>query len=136
MLAKFILFGMFGICFQLFITALKKSVLNRSLELTGEASLILFPVYGLIAFIYPVIAIRVGGFPWYVRGIIYMLIIYITQYLVGLGLTQIKLCPWKYTSRWSLHGLVQLSDAPLWFATGLIIDWLYPYVKSATDVIL
>lgn len=135
MLAKFILFGMIGICGQLIITAAKRSLVERKLDLSGEASVVLLPVYGLIAIIYPIIAIHLGSLQWYLRGAIYMLAFYVFQYVFGLALVKMKICPWKYTSGWSLHGLIRLADAPIWFICGLAVEWIYPYAKAAAAVL-
>lgn len=135
MLAKIILFGMFGICVQLILTALGKSILNRKVELTGEASVVLLPVYGLIGIIYPIISLHTGDIPWYLRGLIYTLAFYVFQYFTGLLLTKIRICPWKYTDRWSFHGLIRIADAPIWFVCGMVIEWIYPYVKAASQVL-
>jgi len=135
MLAKFIMFGLFGICAQLVVTALIRTIMNRRLELTGEASIVLMPIYGLIGFIYPIIAIHTGSIPWYLRGIIYMLAFYVFQYFAGLLLTKIHICPWKYSGGWSFHGLIRVADAPVWFLAGLAIEQVYPYAKAASNVI-
>ncbi|MBT3181593.1 MAG: hypothetical protein HN337_03675 [Deltaproteobacteria bacterium] len=135
MLAKFILFGMIGICGSLAITAFKKTVISRKLELTGETSVILFPIYGLIGLIYPLIAIHLGDLTWYLRGVIYTIVFYIFQYVSGLLLTKIKLCPWSYSSRWSFQGLIRIEDAPIWFFAGLAVEWIYPYVKAVAGVL-
>lgn len=133
MLAKVIIFGMLGICLQLIITAAMKTISTRRLDLTGEASIILLPAYGLIGIAYPIIALHFGNLPWYLRGAIYMLAFYVFQYMIGLLLRKINICPWNYTGKFSLHGLVRLADAPIWFACGLLIELVYPYVKAAAN---
>ena len=109
MLAKFIVFGIAGICMHLVFSAAKKTIVERKLELTGETSVILLPIYGLIGIIYPIIGTHMGDLAWYVRGLIYTIIFYIFQYVIGLGLTKIRLCPWSYSSGLSFHGLIRLA---------------------------
>jgi len=133
MLMRFVVFGVAGIVASLIFTAAKGAVMERRFDFTGQASLVLFPAYGLIAIIYPLISMRIGGMPWYARGAIYMLAFYAAQYLVGLGLSRIDVCPWKYAGKWSLSGLVRAEDAPLWFASGLLVEWFYPLVKSVAS---
>ena len=135
MLVKFITFGMLGICGTLLVRAFMKSITNRRLELTGELSLILFPLFGLIAIFYPITAIHIGGLPWYLRGVIYTLAFFVAQYITGLGLRRLGLCPWQYPPKWSLNGLVNLWDAPIWFLAGLAIEWVYPQVKIASNAL-
>lgn len=129
-MTRFIIFGILGILGSVLFTAIRSSIVQRRYEFKGEASLILFPVYGMITVIYPIMAIRMGAIPWYGRGAIYMLAFYVLQYLLGLGFTRLGVCPWKYPSGWSIGGLVRISDAPVWFIAGLLIEWIYPHVKA------
>lgn len=134
-MTRFIIFGILGILGSVLFTAIRSSIAERRYEFEGEASLILFPFYGMITIIYPLIAIHMGSIPWYGRGAIYTLTFYVAQYLLGLGLTRIGICPWKYPPGWSIGGLVRVSDAPVWFIAGLLIEWLYPYVKTMAAVL-
>lgn len=130
---QFLIFGALGIFGTVLFGSVKKTASSRSLELTAEASLALFPVFGLIAFVYPMIAIHTGKMSWYARGIFYMLSFYTAQLIIGMALNKINMCPWKYTGKDSLMGLIRLSDAPIWFASGLAVEWIYPYVKLAVN---
>ncbi len=135
MLSKFLLFGVLGTFASLVITAAKRSVESRSVELTGEASLALFPFFGMAGFVFPAVAIHLGKVPWYGRGAIFMIVIYLFQLIAGFLLSKANLCPWSYSSRWSLFGLVRLADAPLWFACGLMLEWIYPFVKAFSQLV-
>jgi hypothetical protein len=135
MIAKFLIFGLMGICIQLFFSAMFRSLEKRKVELTGEASIILLPAYGLIGFIYPIIAIHIGGLVWYARGIIYTFVFLLFQYLFGTLLNKVHLCPWKYSSKYSFGGVVRLLDVPMWFVIGLAVEWIYPYVKATANLI-
>ncbi len=131
MLIGFAIFGLLGIAAAIVVSAAKKSYQSRRLELNGETSLILFPFFGLIIIAYPLVALRVTSLPWYGRGAAYALAFFVAQYLIGLLLTKLNRCPWSYSGKGSLGGLVQLSDAPLWFASGLAVEHVYPFVKAA-----
>ncbi len=130
MLTRFVLFGIIGIFAALIVDAAKKSYSARRLELSAETSFILFPFFGLIALIFPLIAIRVSNMAWYGRGLAYMAAFFAAQYLAGLILNKLNRCPWNYSGRGSLGGLIRVSDAPLWFAAGLGIEQIYPWVKA------
>ena len=134
MILRFVLFGILGIVAMVVATAVKSSVTKRSLELTGEASLVHFPLFGIIALMYPIIAIRIGFLPWYGRGVVYMLAFYIVQFVVGLLLTKLGLCPWRY-AKGSLQSLIRIADAPVWYASGLLVEWIYPYVKMTANAL-
>ncbi len=132
MITGFMIFGLLGISFAIVVSAVKRSFSSKSLELTGEVSLMLFPLFGLIIVLYPLVAVRVSSLPWYGRGIAYTLAFFIVQYAAGFILTKAGRCPWSYSGKGSLGGLVNISDAPLWFASGLAVEHVYPWVKAAT----
>lgn len=54
---------------------------------------------------------------------LYMVLIFVTEYLTGAWLKSNGMCPWDYTGRHSnISGLIRLDFAPLWFATGLLFE--------------
>ncbi|MBN1282591.1 MAG: hypothetical protein JXA24_02315 [Proteobacteria bacterium] len=130
MLVRIALFGVIGVFAALVVSAARKSYAARRMDLDAETSLLLFPFFGLIALIYPIIAVRVSAMPWYGRGAVYMIAFFAAQYAAGLILTKLNRCPWNYSGRGSLGGLVRVSDAPLWFAAGLGVEHIYPWVKA------
>ena len=131
MITGFLIFGILGLASALVVSAAKRSISAKRLELSGEVSLILFPVFGLIILLYPIVAVRISGLPWYGRGAVYMFAFFLVQYILGFLLTKAGRCPWSYSGKGSLGGLVHISDAPLWFASGLGIEHVYPWVKAA-----
>lgn len=134
MLIRFILFGCFGLLVELTYSAIKESLRSKSLVLTGEASIVLFPFYGFIAFFFPLFAHHVGMYEWWIRGLIYMVVFFASQYLTGWILDKVNLCPWNYPRAYSLHGLIYFPQAPLWFVLGLFIEWAYPWIKALSEI--
>ena len=132
MLVRFLIFGLLGLIAAVVVSATKRSISSKRLELTGEASLVLFPIFGLIAVVFPFVAVRANPLPWYVRGLAYMTAFFIVQYIAGFILTKMNRCPWSYSGKGSLGGLVHVSDAPLFFGAGLAVEWLYPWIKAAS----
>lgn len=130
MTITFIIFGVVGMTAEVVFGAIKALFRDRSYELKGSTSLWMFFIYGLIAFIYPVIAVRIGDLPWWGRGLIYMIAIYIVEYISGWILRKLTVCPWNYPQKWSISGLVYLPYAPLWFGFGLGVEWLWPRIKA------
>lgn len=131
MIIRFIIFGILGLFAALVVGATKKSIATRRMEWTAETSLALFPMFGLIAFVYPLVAVRISDMPWYGRGIVYTIVFFVAQYAIGFALTKLGRCPWSYQGKGSLGGIIQLSDAPVWFAAGLGVEHIYPWVKAA-----
>jgi len=134
-LIKFICFGLLGITGIVIASAIQKSISRKRLILDGDVNLILFIVLGFAGILYPIIGIHTGALPWYIRGIVYMLIIFAFQFLAGKLLQSFDLCPWKYRGNGSISGLIQLSDAPIWFIFGMTIEWIYPYIKHIADAL-
>lgn len=130
MMTTFIAFGILGMITEVAFGAIKALLVERSYELKGSTSLWKFPAYGLITFIYPLIAVRIGSLPWYGRGAAFMVAFFIMEFLVGWALTKLTVCPWHYPEKWSIKGLVYLPYAPLWFGVGLGIEWVWPKVKA------
>lgn len=130
MIISFIAFGILGMMVEVAFGAFKSLLKDRSYELRGTTSIWVFPLYGLIAIIYPIIAIRLGGMPWYGRGLIYTAIIAAVQFLAGFLLTRLTICPWHYSDKWSIKGLVYLPYLPLWFAFGMGVEWIWPKIKA------
>ena len=134
-MTRFLIFGVLGVFGQVIATALSSAIASRRVGFEGSASLLLFPFWGLIALVYPVIAIHVGGMPWYGRGAVYMAAFFVLQFAVGLLLKKLGVCPWSYSDKAQLLGIVRLADAPAFFLAGLAIEWIYPVVKSAASAI-
>ena len=59
------------------------------------------------------------------HGLIYMVLIFIAEYVAGTWLTGLGICPWDY-SAWpdNVGGVIRLKFAPLWFGTGLLFEYL------------
>lgn len=119
------------------------SIMAGDWRLIGRTSLIMFPIYGMGALLLPIswfIDSWLTGLPGLedagqdrlsrvgrsVRhGLIYMVLIFIAEYITGIWLTSIGICPWDY-SLWpdNVGGVIRLKFAPLWFMTGLLFEYL------------
>lgn len=110
----------------------------RDWRLMGKTSLIMFPIYGMGAFLGP---IGSGVDRWIAdgsglekttlkmsdriirHGMLYMVLIFTAEYITGSWLKARGMCPWDYTGRNSnINGVIRLDFAPLWFATGLLFE--------------
>lgn len=110
----------------------------RDWRLIGKTSLWMFPIYGMGALLAPIgrgvdrwldvgmtdslIPVRDRLFR---HGLLYMVLIFVAEYMTGTWLRQWGFCPWDYTGRHSnVNGLIRLDFAPLWFGTGLFFEEL------------
>lgn len=94
----------------------------RNLKLIGNSSLWMFPIYGSAAFLSPVMR-RMQGAKLWKRGTVYMLCIFLGEYISGSLLKRHDMCPWDYSkSPWHWQGVIRLDYAPLWFTVGLLFE--------------
>ena len=122
-LKNFLRCGVVGWCMEIVFTALN-SLRRRNMQLTGQTSLWMFPIYGCAAFLAPISKL-IKGKPFWVRGLTYMGLIFSTEFVTGSLLTRRKLCPWDYyRSRWHIRRLIRLDYAPFWFGAGLLFEKL------------
>ena len=57
------------------------------------------------------------------HGMLYMVLIFVAEYITGAWLRSRGIWPWDYTGRHSnVNGLIRLDFAPLWFGTGLLFE--------------
>ena len=65
----------------------------------------------------------IKNIPTFFRGIIYSIIIFLTEFITGFILKKHKACPWDYSdSKYNIKGIIRLDYAPLWFIVGLIYE--------------
>ncbi len=123
---KFIIYGLVGWGLEILWTGMG-SALRGSLILEATTYLWMFPIYGLAVFLEPLHdAIR--GYYWYLRGLIWLLIIWSLEYATGgTILLLIGEIPWDYSlkTEWQLAGLIRLDMGPVWFGVGLLFERLH-----------
>lgn len=123
--------GIAGWCLEVVFTSVE-SIMAHDWRLMGRTSLLMFPIYGLGALLAPVgrsVDLWIGERQMrptdrYVRhGMLYMVLIFTTEYLSGAWLRARGMCPWDYSGRQTnINGLIRLDFAPLWFVTGLLFE--------------
>lgn len=130
--------GIAGWCLEILFTA-SDSLWIGDWKLMGKTSLLMFPIYGLGALLRPIEetadrwlgeteAFFGGGTkPGRIlrHGLIDMILIFTAEYLIGSGLKALGICPWDYSVfPDNIHGVIRLAFAPLWFGTGLLLEWI------------
>ena len=126
--------GVTGWCLEVIFTSVG-SIAAHDWRLMGNTSLLMFPIYGLGALLTPIgqtvdrwLQVTPGevlaGTDRLVRhGMLYMVIIFVAEYLFGMLLKAGGVCPWDYSGLHSnIDGLIRLDFAPLWFMTGLLFE--------------
>lgn len=131
---NFLKCGVAGWCLEVIFTSVG-SIAAHDWRLMGNTSLLMFPIYGLGALLTPIgqtvdrwLQVTPGevlaGTDRLVRhGMLYMVIIFVAEYLFGALLKAGGVCPWDYSGLHSnIDGLIRLDFAPLWFMTGLLFE--------------
>ena len=127
----FILFGVLGIFGEVIFTAVAGLIKTRKWRLNGESYIWMFPIYGLLAFLFDPVNQAIDHMSWVVRGFIYMIAIYIIEYVTGALLTKLTGAHiWQYTGKYNFQGQIQLAHAPVWFIVGLIVEHYYNDVEQ------
>ena len=127
---KFIICGAIGWCVEVLWTGLH-SLASGQWRLMGHSSLWMFPIYGCAAIIEPLSRIY-KKCNVFLRGIIYMLHIFAGEFLSGMFLKKLGICPWDYSaSPYNIQGVIRLDYAPLWFGLGLFYEFLFRRRKQA-----
>ena len=130
----FIVYGILGIFGEVVYTSLKSLIRERSLRLQGRTYLWMFPIYGLIALLFGPVHRFMLDWPWPLRGLGYMLVIYAVEYVSGALLQRLTgEHIWHYKGRYNLHGHIQLAHAPVWFAVGLLVERYYGATVSLSQ---
>lgn len=121
MIKQFIFCGSLGWCFEVFWTGLG-SLFHHDKKLIGRTSLHMFPIYGT-AVIIPPIHKLIKKANVFIRGSVYALCIFLTEFISGSFLKKHNACPWDYSgSVFNYKGIIRLDYAPVWFIVGLIYE--------------
>lgn len=113
--------GIFGWCIEVLWTG-TGNLLRHDKSCTANTSILMFPIYGLAAFIRPLSKFLSKRNVLF-RGSVYTLLIFTMEYLTGSGLKKLNMCPWDYSkSRYNIKGVIRLDYAPAWFTVGLFYE--------------
>jgi len=137
-LARFILFGLLGMLLEVFFTATFE-LIDGNMNMHGRTSPWMLPIYGLLGIVLVPVARPLinRGVPLPVRAFIYMLGIFLVEYVTGIIYTAFGLVIWDYSDLpLNVHGQITLLYAPFWFVLGLVVETLYRYVDTCAWVIL
>lgn len=75
--------------------------------------------------------VRIKKMPWYIRGILYTIVIFTIEYMSGWLLDSLLgRCPWDYSSSTAYHinGYIRLDFAPVWFVLGLLFEKVHDFI--------
>ncbi|MDC0716796.1 putative ABC transporter permease [Nannocystis bainbridge] len=148
-MVRLVVYGAFGWCMEILWTAsyalvtgvrgdlggdsgqLKLSREQR-LRLLGHTYVWMFPLYGAGGLLFEPIHEAIRGWPWLGRGALWMVLIFVVEYVAGAALCRLTgRCPWDYSySRYHLHGLIRFDYMPVWFLFGLVLERFHDAVAA------
>lgn len=124
MLRRYLLYGLLGWILEITWTGLE-SLISGDLRLLGFTNLWMFFIYGSAVFLEPLHDF-ISEWRWPVRGLIWLGVIWGVEYISGLILYSVLgVYPWHYSSSLSIHGLITLEFAPVWFVAGLLFERIH-----------
>ncbi len=119
---NFIICGFCGWCMECFWTGLDALRKHKDRTLSCHTSVWMFPIYGMAACLMPICK-KMKHRGALLRGGVYALFIYITEFVTGMALKKYGACPWDYSkAKLNYKGVVRLDYAPVWFLTGLFFE--------------
>lgn len=101
------------------------SLLKGSPDLMGHTSLWMFFIYGLAAFILEPIHNKISDWKWYVRGLVWTVVIFGIEFVSGMLLGLLGISAWHYTGPFAVLGVIRLDYAPAWFVAGMVFEWVH-----------
>ena len=123
--------GMFGLCFEIFFTAIVDLFSKRNFNLMGHASLWMFPIYSLgltygFDFVQQIIPND------FIRYLSYPLWIWLVEILVGYPASQIGIRIWDYrylsnNKHWK--GIISFVHFPVWILFGILVELVSNFIK-------
>jgi hypothetical protein len=123
-----------GLSLEVVFTALSELQGAKDWRLMGYTYVWMIPIYALI---YPALCVlypRVGAWPFYLRGVLYVGLIYIVEYAGGWLIRRVTgECPWEkgyHKARWGVHGLIRLDFAPAWLGAAFLFESVFRLLRG------
>lgn len=92
----------------------------------------MFFIYGSTYFIILFGTTYLMNLSIFIRGFIYMIMFYFLEFGTGFILKKFKAIPWDYSKnmKFNLKGIICLEFAIPWYLGGIILEFIYIYLKS------
>ncbi len=131
MLKRFFAYGLTGTALEVIWTGIF-GLMSGDRSLTGHSSVIMLFIYGMVVFMEPLFA-QLERRPLFLRGIVYMSLIFAVEYWSGLVLRRMDMTVWDYyASPLNIRGVIRIDYAPVWFGTGLMYEFMFRELKGNT----
>ncbi|MFA5204316.1 MAG: hypothetical protein WC708_07915 [Lentisphaeria bacterium] len=136
-LIRFLLCAAFGMVLEMLASAVHGAC-RHNWTLFGHSSFWMIIDYGLLGILVGPIAtpLRRWRLPLPGRAFVYMLLIYLVEYVSGRIFTACGLKIWSYYDRYNLHHQITLTLAPAWYLLGLFAETLYRKTDAVAVTLL
>lgn len=122
--SNFLLCGLSGWCMECFWTGLHSVIGHKDKALSCRTSVWMFPIYGMAACLNPICQ-KLKDKSALIRGGVYTICIFLTEFLTGKLLKKYGACPWDYSkAKLNYKGIIRFDYAPAWFLVGLFYEKL------------
>lgn len=101
------------------------ALMHAFIIVTGYTSVWSLAIYGISGMIMEHIyaACKKSRVPLLLRGICYLLWVYMWEFSTGFILKQFNACPWDYSEfNYNVQGLITFEYAPLWFFVSILME--------------
>ncbi len=136
-LYRFVLFGLLGLVFEVFFGAVWH-LKNGNWNMHGSSSPWMIFDYGLLGIVLMPIAkpLIQRNIPLPLRAVVYMLGIFLVEFISGWLFDLCGLQIWSYKSLpYNLCGYIALMYVPIWYGVGLAAEFLYRKIDRITLVL-
>ncbi len=134
---RFMIYALLGLLLEVTMGAVV-NFYHGNPNLRGCTSIWMILDYGLLGIVLmPIrsILLRIK-FPLLARAIIYMLAIYLVEYVSGRIFTACGLKIWDYSHmKYQLHGQIALAYAPVWYCLGMTAELIYPKINAIAQLL-
>lgn len=127
MIFHFIIYGLLGWNLEVIWTGLW-SFAGGDFDMVGHTSLWMFFIYSAAGVLFEKIHERIRDKRWYERGLIWMYLIFVCEFLSGFLLSIFGVHPWIYDGTFNVLGLIRLDYAPVWFFVGLLFEMVHDFL--------
>jgi uncharacterized membrane protein len=127
LIQHFLIYGLLGLVIEVIYTGLA-SLLAGDYSMHGFTFLIMLPIYGSAVFLEPFVFFF-NPLPWWIRGLFYLVLFWITEYISGtILILLLGYCPWNYNDPLNINGIITLRMAPEWFFAGLGFEKIFRFL--------
>jgi len=124
MIMRFAIYGALGCLMEVLWTGLG-ALINKNFRLSSNTSLWMFFIYGLVVVLEPFFRL-VAPFNFLIRGLVYAAFILAGEFITGIMLKRVDICPWDYSNtRYHVKGVIRMDYIPAWAVAGLFFEQVY-----------